>query len=117
MERATKLVNTTPPRGEEYLRMLHTVLHRESSWTQWKANKCEPIKSVAQMEEKKAKDDKEAAAAAAAGGSSTPKSAQPALAKRPRPNAAKNAQERRKHAPLGSDFPLVQLVRDLLRNR
>lgn len=36
MERAKKLVKTTPPRGEEYLRMLQTVLHRESAWTQWK---------------------------------------------------------------------------------
>lgn len=36
MERAKKLVKATPPRGEEYLRMLQTVLHREIAWTRWK---------------------------------------------------------------------------------
>lgn len=36
MERAKKLVKATPPRGEEYLGMLETVLQRESAWTKWK---------------------------------------------------------------------------------
>ncbi|CAM9744289.1 unnamed protein product, partial [Laminaria digitata] len=102
MERAKRLVKATPPRGEEYLNMLQTVLHRESAWTQWKdMDKCKDIHAVPVGEAK-------SAAAAAAAGVVAAAPSYPN--KRQRPHSSVALAERAKHAPLGADFPLEKMV-------
>lgn len=74
--------------------------------------KCPTIETIPEVEAKAAAANAAAAAAAASAGASGDSGALPLSSanKRQKPNAAKAARERAKHAPLGSDFPLEQLV-------
>lgn len=54
-ERVKKLVETTPPKGKDFLRSIEHILEREKNWVWWKRDGCPPFEK--QSMEKKAVQD------------------------------------------------------------
>ncbi|KAL6327612.1 hypothetical protein AAG906_021903 [Vitis piasezkii] len=54
-ERVKKLLETTPPKGKEFLHNIEHILEREKNWVWWKRDGCPPFER--QPIEKKAVQD------------------------------------------------------------